>query len=104
MGSKERRVIITFPRYTLETSNFRDPRERPPERRQDDQYRDLCINGFHPQPDPVFAPAELLPLPNKDNVSSGMDEDHLRRVYAAAAFLMQKPTERRALHVIRWLQ
>jgi hypothetical protein len=33
----------------------------------------------------------------KANISLGMDEDYLRRLYAAAIFLMQKPTERRGL-------
>jgi hypothetical protein len=91
MGSKERRrglVIITIPRNTLETTIFRDPRERPLERCQDDQYRQLYITSFHPQPTPVFAWAELL---------SVVDEDRLRRLYVAAVSLMPNPTEKRGL-------
>jgi hypothetical protein len=64
MGSKEQQVIITFPRYTLETTIF-DPIER--------EIRRLYTEGFHPQPTPVqhhhlpFTKGDFLPLPNKGN-------------------------------------
>jgi hypothetical protein len=89
MGSKERRVIITFPRETLETTIFRDPRERPPDRRQHDQYLDFYLNGFQPFPTPQRL--------RREKILALDDEDHLRRLYAAAVFFLQSPTARRGL-------
>jgi hypothetical protein len=84
MGSKQRQVIIMFPRHTLETSNFRDPTER----HQDDRYRELYTTGVRlPRPH-VFARAQLLPLLNKGNVPSAVDEDQIHRLYTAGVSLM----------------
>jgi hypothetical protein len=87
-----------FPRYTLETSNFRDPTERGPNPTVEREIHRLYTEGLPPMPTPQpISRAELLPLPFKDNISLGMDEDRLRRLYDAAVFLMQKPTDRRVL-------
>jgi hypothetical protein len=75
-----------FPRHTLETTIFRDPTERPPKRHQDDQYRQLYITGFRPFPTPQRI--------NEGNVPSVVDENQLRRLYAATVSLMR---ERRGL-------
>jgi hypothetical protein len=91
MGSKQRRVIIMFPRHTLETTIFH-PVER--------EIRRLYTEGFYPSPTPVqhhhlpLTPGDFLPLPNEGNVPSVVDEDHLRRLYATAVSLMP---ERRGL-------
>jgi hypothetical protein len=101
MGSKERRpglVIFTFPRQTLETSNFRDPLENHLSPTVERDIRRLYTEGLHFQPDPhPISEAVLLPSPPKGIFPSGVDEDYLCRLYAAAAFLMQKPSERRGL-------
>jgi hypothetical protein len=81
MGSKQRRVIIMFLRHTLETTIFKNPRERPPRPTVEDRIRKLYTEGFHPQPTPVLARAELLPV---------VDEDRLYRLYTTTVSLMPK--------------
>jgi hypothetical protein len=136
MGSKERRVIITFPHNTLETTIFRDPREVPrntiPTSVQptafsreellslldegDDpsivdnvisnrQIRDLYTEGLPPMPTPQpISEAVLLPSPPKGIFPSGVDEDHLCRLYAAAATSCKNLLKEEVFGVITHLQ
>jgi hypothetical protein len=96
MGSTQRGLVIfTFPRHTLETSNFRDPTERPSiEDQFRDHYHHLYTSGVPLPRTRTFTREEVFPLPNKSNHPSVVDENKLRKLYALGVSLMP---ERRGL-------
>jgi hypothetical protein len=94
MGSKGQPRIIFFPCHTPETTIFRDPTERRLSPTVERDIRRLYTEGLHfPTPQPT-SQGEFRPSPPNRILPLGMDEDGLARLYAAAAYLLKKPSER----------